>query len=140
MIKSLFFGYTEIKNENVNFGMVLLRIFGGLALALGHGINKLPPSEGFIEGVADLGLPAAGFHAWMSAIAEFFGGLVLALGLATRPAALLIGINMGVAAFLQHGGEGFEAKEKALLFFFIALFFFVTGAGKYSIDKLINRR
>ena len=138
-MRKILFGYTEIKNENVNFGLVLLRVFAGFSLAFGHGLGKIPPSEGFIGGVSDLGFPAPAFFAWCSGIAEFFGGILLALGLSTRPAALFIGINMGVAAFLRHADDPFSGKEKALLFFFIALLFFVTGAGKYSIDKLINR-
>jgi putative oxidoreductase len=140
MIKKMLFGYTPILNENVNFGLLLVRLFAGFSLAFAHGINKIPPSDGFINGISDLGFFAPPFFAWMSGIAEFFGGILVALGLATRPAALLIGINMGVAAFLQHANDPYTAKERALLFFFIALLTFITGAGKYSLDKLISRK
>ncbi len=138
-MKKIFFGYTPILNENVNFGLLVIRLFTGISLVFAHGIGKIPPSDGFINGVSELGFPIPGFFAWMSGIAEFFGGLLLALGFATRPFALLIGINMGVAAFLQHADDPYSIKERALLFFFIALFIFITGAGKYSVDKVINR-
>ncbi len=140
MIKDTLFGYTRILNENVNFGLLILRVFAGLALALAHGIGKLPPSQGFIDGISDMGFFAPGFFAWVSGLTEFVGGVLVAIGLATRPAALFIGINMGVAAFLSHADDPFMGKEKALLFFFIALFVFVTGAGKYSFDSLINKK
>ncbi len=137
-MKKIFFGYTPILNENVNFGLFLIRLFTGISIAFAHGIGKVPPSEGFIDGISEMGFPIPNFFAWMSAIAEFFGGIFLTIGLATRPFALLIGINMGVAAFLAHAEDPFSGKEKALLFCMIALFLFITGAGKYSIDKIIN--
>lgn len=138
-MKKILFGYTPILNENVNFGLLVMRVFTGLSLALAHGIGKIPPSEGFINGISEMGFPIPGFFGWMSGIAEFFGGILITLGFATRPFALLIGINMGVAAFLMHAEDPFTGKEKALLFFIIALFIFITGAGKYSVDKVINR-
>jgi len=138
-MKKILFGYTPILNENVNFGLLVIRLFTGISLAFAHGIGKIPPSEGFINGISDMGFPIPGFFAWMAGIAEFFGGIFLALGLSTRPFALLIGINMGVAAFLRHADDPFSGKEKALLFFFIALLAFITGPGKYSIDRIINR-
>jgi putative oxidoreductase len=139
MIKRVLFGYTPILNENVNFGLLILRLFAGLSLAFAHGINKIPPSDGFVNGISEMGFSGPSFFAWISALTEFAGGILLAIGLASRPAALFIGINMGVAAFLRHADDPFSGKEKAMLFLVIALVFFVTGAGKYSFDKLINR-
>lgn len=119
-------------------GLVLLRVFTGLALALAHGMGKLPPQPGFIEMVEGFGLP--GFMAWASGIAEFFGGLLLAIGLLTRPAALLISINHTVAVLLGHAGDPFLGREKALLFLCVAIMFLIIGAGRYSVDALLRRR
>lgn len=139
MLKNAIFGYTDIKNENVNFGLLLLRLFAGLSIAFAHGIHKVPPSDGFVQGVSELGFPFPVMFAWCSAFAEFAGGILMALGLATRPAALLIGINVGVAAFLQHANDPYNVKEMALLYLFIALLVFITGSGKYSFDGWINK-
>jgi len=88
-------------------------------------------------------VPAPTVAAWCSALAEFVGGALLAIGLLTRPAALALTINMLVAAFVAHAsapwfstGTG-PAKEPALLFLvpFVALL--MTGPGRYSIDRLI---
>jgi putative oxidoreductase len=118
-------------------------------MAFGHGMGKVigegrfgPPPQ-FVEGLAKMNVPAPTVAAWCSALAEFVGGALLAIGLLTRPAALALTINMLVAAFVAHAsapwfstGTG-PAKEPALLFLvpFVALL--MTGPGRYSIDRLI---
>jgi putative oxidoreductase len=139
-IRKLLSSGAEIDSAFANVGLALLRMFSGLALAFGHGIAKIPPSEGFIEGVRNLGFPVAAFFAWAAASSEFFGGLLLAAGLLTRPAAFFILITMSVAAVLWHAADPFGVKEKALLFAFIALAFVLIGSGKYGIDSVFRRR
>lgn len=134
------FGTHIINDRNTDIGLLILRVFAGLALAFGHGLGKIPPSEGFTGMVGNLGLPAPGLFAWLSGLAEFAGGVLLALGLLTRPAALFIFLNMTVAVLLAHAGDGFGEREKALLFGFIAIQFFFTGAGRYSIDARLGNR
>jgi putative oxidoreductase len=137
-IQRLVFGGTGGATSVADAGLLVLRVFAGLALALAHGLGKLPPPQPFIDGVGRLGFPVPTVFAWSAALAEFGGGLLLALGLATRPAAVFIAITMWVAAFLQHRADPFLGKERALLFLFIAVAFMLTGAGRYSIDALIR--
>ena len=121
-------------------GLVILRVFAGLALALAHGLGKIPPSNGFVGMVEGLGFPAPELFAWGSGFAELVCGLLLAAGLLTRPAAFFIVINMTVAVLLAHAGDAFGDREKALLFGVIALTFLIIGAGRYSVDALLQRR
>jgi putative oxidoreductase len=121
-------------------GVALLRVFAGLALALAHGLAKIPPSEGFLGMLTGIGIPAPGIAGWLSAAAEFGGGLLLAMGLLTRPAALLIVLNMSVAVLFAHAGQTFLEREKPLLFLAIALAFLVAGPGRYSVDAALARR
>ena len=123
-----------------NAGLALLRIFTGIALAFGHGLGKMPPSERFIEGVSKLGFPAPGLFAWAAGLSEFAGGVALALGLFTRVSGFFIAVTMFVAAFLQHMNDGFERQEKALLFLFIAILFLATGSGSWGADAFIRER
>ena len=80
----------------------------------------------------------------MAAIAEFVGGLLLAAGLLTRPAATLIGVTMLVAVTTAHRSDPFfgggKSKEMALLYLTFALIFLFTGPGRFSVDRLIARR
>lgn len=85
--------------------LLVLRLTG-LGLAFGHGWGKvqgLAAGDGrFIESVASLGFPAPAVFAWAAALSEFLGGLLVALGLGTRIAAIAAAATMVVAAFLRH--------------------------------------
>jgi putative oxidoreductase len=116
-----------------------LRIFSGLALALAHGWGKLPVSADFVQFVARMGFPLPVLFAWSAALSEFVGGLLLAAGLCTRPAAFFVAVTMSVAAFIVHADDPFVRKEPALLFLMVALTFLFYGAGRVSVDALIRR-
>ncbi|MEM8601085.1 MAG: DoxX family protein [Bacteroidota bacterium] len=121
-------------------GLLALRLFAGLAMALAHGVNKVPPSDGFIETTAELGFPLPAFFAWMAGLSELVGGVLVALGLLTRPASFLLVITMAVAAFGAHGGDPFSGQEKALLFGVVFLCTMITGSGRFGIDALLAPR
>jgi putative oxidoreductase len=125
-------------------GLAILRIGLGLMLAFLHGKSKIwgaegfGPSDGFVAGVAKLGFPAPTFFAWCAALTEFLGALLLAVGLLTRPVALILAFNMAVAAFGTHLHDPFAKKEAALMYLLPFLLFGFIGAGRFSVDHLIR--
>lgn len=136
MIKRLLIG----TSRDANIGLLALRVFTGAAL-LTHGLPKLFGGlPGFTEYIAGLGIPAPAILAFLAVLAESAGALLLAIGLLTRPASLMIAATMAVAALIAHGDGGFAAQEKAWLYFFPALLFLFKGAGRWSIDALLSRR
>lgn len=135
----LLFG-ADSRNAQSDAGLTVLRVVAGLSLALGHGLGKVPPSTGFVEMVGGLGFPAPGLFAWGATAAELGGGLLLAFGLLTRPAGLLIAVNMAVVTVLAHAGDPLGDRELGLLYGVIGLAFAVVGGGRYSLDAVVRRR
>lgn len=125
-----------MKKINTDVGLLVLRLGAGLFMAFGHGLGKMPPSEGLIKGTGEMGFPLPSLFAWSAALSEFLGGLLIALGLFTRPAAFFWICTMGTAAFIRHADDPFGSKEKALLYFTLGIFFLLSGGGKYGVGKL----
>ncbi len=119
--------------------LAALRIMSAL-LFLAHGTQKLfgfPPSP--ITSTGDLPplLLAAG-------LLEVIGGILLAIGLFTRPVAFVLSGMMAVAYFLAHAPRGFypasNGGDAAILFCFIFLYLFFAGGGSASLDTVLARR
>ncbi len=138
-LKNIAFGGSEPGSTGSELGLLILRLFTGLAMALAHGVEKIPPSGRLIDHVEDLGLPSPILLAWAAGIAELVGGLFLAAGFLTRISAFLIFATMLVAAFGVHGGDAFVEQEKALLFAAATLPFLLSGSGKVGVDQLFRQ-
>ncbi len=75
-------------------------------------------------------MPQPELMAWMAALSEFFGGLLLVLGLFTRPAALFCMVTMSVAVFVSHSEDAFSVKEKALAYWTMFGALLIMGGGE----------
>jgi putative oxidoreductase len=79
----------------------------------------------------------------LAGILETFGGLLLLVGLFTRPVAFILAGEMAVAYFMVHARHGFwpllNRGETAVLYCFVFLFLAVAGGGAWSIDRLWGR-
>lgn len=123
-----------------DLGLLIFRLFLGGAMAWAHGLGKLPPPDKMIEGVTALGFPLPIVFAWAAALSEFLGGILIALGLFTRYSALFLGITMAVAGFIIHGQDPFSSKELAFFYLSGTVLLIFTGAGSYSLDKIIRKK
>jgi putative oxidoreductase len=125
---------------NVDLGLLLLRAGFGLTLAFGHGLGKLTNPQKFLGSVTRHGFPLPEVMAPIAALSEFVGGILVAIGLATRPAALFVIGTMLGAAFVVHGGDPFSKKESALAYALVAFVILVAGPGRYSLDARLEKR
>ncbi len=125
-----------------------LRIAAG-AFLVPHGAQKLfgwfggfgPAATGqFFE--QQLGISNGYAMAVAAGSVEFFGGLMLALGLLTRPAAAAVSVLLAVALTV-HLGNGFfwtnGGYEFPLLWLILTLTFVVKGGGAYSLDRALGK-
>ncbi len=117
----------------------ILRIVSAF-LFMAHGSQKLFGFPGAQQsGPLEL-LSMAG----IAGILEFFGGLLLLLGLFTRPVAFLLSGQMAVAYFMNHAPQGFwplvNRGELAALYSFVFLYFAAAGGGAWSLDNLLRSK
>jgi putative oxidoreductase len=109
-------------------------------LFMQHGGQKLfgfPPSQ---QG----GTPPLFSLIGVGGILEFFGGLLMLLGLFTRPVAFILSGMMAVAYFMAHAPRGFwpviNQGELAVIYCFVFLYFSVAGGGEWSLDNQLKRK
>ena len=117
-----------------------LRIGAGL-LFMQHGVQKL---FGFFGGVGPNGEAVQLMSQFgLAGVLETFGGLLIVLGLFTRPVAVLVALEMLVAYFQVHspqGGMPIENRgELPLHFMLVWLFLAGNGAGPASLDARRRR-
>ena len=119
----------------------LLRVAAGALLAT-HGYGKILDPFGMTSMVEHLGFYPGVFWSPLLAATEFFGGILIAIGLFTRPAAFAAMIVLAVTVYF-HGivqGEGLMGAEKSILWTLILFFFAVRGANSHSVDARIGRQ
>ena len=127
------------------YSWLLVRVTAGVLL-IPHGYAKLF-TPGAIDGTAafmgSLGLVPGVFWAWVIALLEFAGGIMLAVGFLTRPIAAMVVGFMAVAAFYVHWGNGFfwnsGGFEYPLMWGVVALAVLIRGGGAYSVDRKLGR-
>lgn len=132
---------------SLNIGLLILRLVIGLTMA-GHGAQKLfgwwggPGINGWTSAVTRLRIRPAVPWAWLAALSELGGGLLLALGLLSPLGGLAIIGTMLVAIATVHWANGFWNGKRgyefnlALLASAIALA--LTGPGTYSLDEALG--
>jgi len=80
----------------------------------------------------------------LASILETFGGLLLLLGLFTRPVAFILAGEMAVAYFMAHAPRGFwpivNRGELAVVYCFVFLYVASRGSGRLSVDALARKR
>lgn len=118
--------------------LALQRIVTAL-LFLEHGTQKFlgfPP--------AAMPAPALFSLLGLQGVLELVGGILILLGLFTRPTAFILAGDMAVAYFMAHASKSFfpalNGGDAAILFCFVFLYLCVAGPGCCSLDGLLWAR
>jgi putative oxidoreductase len=123
-----------------NTGLLIMRVGLGIMFMF-HGYPKLlgGPNQWTAVGGATKHIGVDFFPVgWglLAALTETFGGFLIVLGLAFRPAALLLSITMAVAATMHlKTGDGLGGASHAIEAAVVFLGLILVGPGKYSVDK-----
>lgn len=124
---------------------LVVRVIVGVIM-FAHGLMKLQRGPAmFGEGLAEMGVPAAAFMAYVVTFTELVGGALLVVGLLSRLAALALTIDLTVAILLvklevgliaaRGGGTGAEL-DLALIAGFLAIL--LAGPGPISLDRVLG--
>jgi len=129
----------KLKNNLLQAGWLILRVGIGISIFL-HGYPKITGGAEtwtMIGGaMSNFGIDfAPAFWGFLAAFVESVGGLLFALGLLFRPAALLLAGNMTVA-LITHvvAGDNFMIFGHAMDLLIVFAASILIGAGKYSLD------
>jgi putative oxidoreductase len=133
-----------IMRERARVAMLAPYLLSVMRIALAlvfieHGTSKLlgfpPPSHPFHVALSPEG---------MSGPLELVGGLLLLVGLFTRPVAFILSGEMAVAYFLAHAPRNFfpllNMGELAVVYCFVFLYLAAAGGGRWSLDRVIAGR
>lgn len=121
--------------------LAILRIVTAY-LFMAHGTAKLfgVPHQAMFDGLQLMSLMG------LAGLLEVFGGLLILIGLFTRPVAFVLSGFMAVAYFMAHGSQGnvllplLNGGELAVLYCFVFLYFVFAGAGAWSVDAARRSR
>ncbi|HVF43583.1 MAG TPA: DoxX family protein [Pyrinomonadaceae bacterium] len=124
------------------YGAVFVRLVVAFVLVYGTQDNVFSHERmlEFRDFLAARRVPFPLFAAHLSAYAQFLCGILFALGLFVRPAALLMVINFVAALLIAHLDTPLDAARLALCMLFSSLFLLFNGAGALSLDSYLERR
>lgn len=113
-------------------GVAVIFIFAGL-----DKLMDLNSTAGFLD---SLNIPYPLVMAWLLAITEFFGGILVLFGAYTKIPAFLLALVMLVAIYTTKLDGSFADARLDIMLLSAALTLFFTGAGDYSVDYKIRNR
>jgi len=130
---------TKLNDTMAGIGLLLLRLSSG-GLMMVHGYNKLMKLSSLKADFPDPFGVGHDVSLYLTLFAELLCAALLVLGLCTRLALIPLLICMGVAFFHIHSADPLGEKELAL--FYLAAYgaLFLTGPGKYSMDKVVLKK
>ena len=132
------------KNNGISPWMITFLRAGIGFIFLYHGYAKLFMPGGFAGTVnffSNIGIALPKFAALLVSVVEFFGGIMILIGLLTRWTALALMLEMMVALFKVHVKQGFFITSQAYGFEYILLILtvlfvvMISGSGKLSVGK-----
>jgi putative oxidoreductase len=128
--------YTE---NSFNLAALLLRLAFGVLICVDHGLTKLTHFSTMAGSFPDPLHVGHKISLVLVIFAEVFCALLLVLGLFTRFAALVLVINLAVAAFMVHSGQPLSVHEPAFTYLAAFAAILLVGPGRISVDSMMGK-
>lgn len=125
-----------------DFALLTTRLLSGIFLIHGVWDNIVDPARmnEFIHFLTAIGFAAPTFMAPLSVYAQFLIGLALIAGLLTRWAGLLLAFNFLIGLIMAHWDQSLREQWPAAVLIALGLLFATIGAGKISLDHILEKR
>lgn len=137
MIKKIFAPGND--STLTSLALLVLRLFFGLTMVLHHGWDKLRTFSDTAPSFPDPMHIGHSTSLGLAVFAEVVAAGLLAIGLWTRFAALVLAFEMGVAFTMIHkmAFSGQMPGEMAFMYFGAYFTLLLAGGGKFSVDKML---
>lgn len=128
--------------KHSGYGTIFLRLLIGVFIVYGvqdnvFGYEHMKEFAVFLQ---QRNVPFPLFSAFLSAYTQFVCGIMILLGAWIRLASIPFIINFIAAVVITHLGDTFRAMFPALMMIAAGFFFLFNGAGKLSVDEMLERR
>ena len=147
-----FFFDCGTRDATASLGFLALRVMVGLMMLIGHGIPKIQDVATrktffYVPDLPPFNLMSPTVSLLLCIGAEVIAASMIIIGLATRPAAFVLGLSLVVAAFGFLGTAPWfvkpptvtDAKELSLMYLIPVIAIILAGAGNFSLDSIIYR-
>ena len=126
-------------DQNKDIALLLLRIGVGVIFILA-GWGKLTGIEGTQGFFGSIGIPLPGLMAWVVALVEFVGGIMVLFGAYIRIPSILLAVIMVVAIITTKFGQEFTAYRLDLMLLLVSASLAMLGSGKFSVDDKLGNK
>ena len=147
-----FFFDCGTRDLTASIGILALRVMVGLMMLVGHGIPKIKDYNirkdfFYVPDFFPFKILTPPASLTLCIFAEVAASILIIIGLATRPAAFILGLAMVVAAFGYLGTAPWfvkpptitDAKELTLMYLIPMIALILSGSGLFSLDSLIYK-
>jgi putative oxidoreductase len=145
-----FFFDCGTRDFTASIGIFALRVMVGLMMLVGHGIPKIKDYKVrkdlfYVPDFFPFNILTPPASLTLCITAEVLGSILIIIGLATRPAAFVLGLAMVVAAFGYLGTAPWfvkpptitDAKELTLMYLIPMIALILSGSGLFSLDSVV---
>jgi len=133
----------KLSNFKIPFpdAVFILRVWTGILFAY-HGLSFFNHTSilNFADFLVQMKIPYPVFFSYLSIGTEFFGEILLCIGLFTRPVCVIHIINMAVASFIAEKGNVFESAQLSFILLLIVITILFSKQTYFSIDILRHKK
>lgn len=126
--------YSHVSVFFLRLGVAMVFVYHGYHILFGSGAPQK-----MIDFLTRNGIPFPTLGAYLAGGIEFFGGIMIGLGLLTRQASFLVILVMIVAIFFVQRNDPYRELEHAVQMLILSIGTLYSGSGSFSLENLVKK-